>query len=253
MEPVITALLFATIAGLSTGIGGVIAYFLKDTKLTILSVLMGFAAGVMIYISFAKLLRQSIAGIGFLKANIFFFGGIGVIFLIDKFVPHTHLDTRPDSCEDAVDRQRLMQCGVLTAVGIAIHNFPEGIAVFSASLKSLSLGLPVMIAIALHNIPEGISVSVPIYYATGDEKKAFGYSLFSGLVEPLGAVLAYIVLFKFLSPQILGATLATVAGIMVFISFDELIPVSKEYGSEHLSNLGLFLGMVLMAMSLYLL
>ena len=144
----------------------------------------------------------------------------------------------------------MARAGVLTAIGIAIHNFPEGIAVLMISLESISLGIPIALAIAVHNVPEGISVSVPIYYATGDKRKAFKYSFFSGVAEPLGAAVGFLVLMPFLTELVLNVVLAGVAGIMVFISFDELLPISKDYGNEHLSSMGLFSGMFIMMLSL---
>jgi ZIP family zinc transporter len=250
VEDTYIAFLFTTLAGLSTGIGGLIAYFIKKPKFSYLSFLLGFSAGVMIYVSFVELLGKSINEMGFLLANICFFGGIVGIYFVDKFIPHIHLDTKPDPFHKIKHRKKLMAAGVFTAIGIAIHNFPEGMAVLAVSLDSLALGLPIAFAIAVHNIPEGIAVSVPIYYATGNRKKAFVYSFLSGVAEPAGATIGYLLLLPFLTPMVLYATLAVVAGIMVFICFDELLPISKEYGSEHLSTFGLFLGMVVMMLSL---
>ncbi len=251
---VANAFILTLLAGLATTIGAGAGYFLRKPNFSYLSVLLGFSAGVMIYVSFMELLRTSILEIGFLRANIGFFAGIGVIYLLDKVLPHAHIDTKPDKFhEDEFENERLMNAGVLTALGLALHNFPEGMAVFAVSLESLSLGLPIAIAIAVHNIPEGIAVSVPIFYATGDSKKAFFYSFFSGIAEPVGAVIGFLLLLPFLTTMVLHLTLAIVAGIMIFISFDELLPISKDYGNEHLSTLGLFSGMLVMMISLVLL
>ena len=252
--PTAYAFALTIMAGLSTGIGSTIAYFIREPKLTYLSYLMGFSAGVMIFVSFVELLGTSIDVMGLLPASIAFFGGIVGIYVIDKFIPHVHMDTHPDSFHESVEnRDELAQAGVLTAVGIALHNFPEGIAVLSVSLESISLGIPIALAIAVHNIPEGIAVSVPIYYATGDEKKAFGYSFFSGVAEPIGATIGFLLLMPFMNEFILHVILAAVGGVMVFISFDELLPISKDYGNEHLSSMGLFSGMFVMMLSLALL
>lgn len=248
------AFLYTVLAGLSTTIGGLIAYFIKKPKFSYLSFLLGFSAGAMIYVSFVELLSRSINKVGFPSANIAFFGGIAGIYLVDKFVPHIHIDTKLDPhYKIPKHHKKLIGAGLLTAVGIAIHNFPEGMAVFAVSLESLALGLPIAFAIATHNIPEGIAVSVPIYYATGNRRKAFVYSCLSGITEPVGAFIGYLLLLPFLTPTVLYATLAVVAGIMVFICFDELLPISREYGNEHLSTLGLFFGMVVMMLSLALL
>lgn len=251
IENVYVAFLFTILAGLSTAIGSSIAFFIKKPKFSYLSFLMGFSAGVMIYVSFVELLSRSIQEVGFNLANLGFFGGIAVIYLVDELIPHVHMDTKIDSHHEAVeDPKRLMEAGVLTAVGIAIHNFPEGLSVLTISLQSISVGASVALAIAVHNIPEGIAVSIPIYYATGDRKRAFLYSVFSGVAEPLGAAFGFFILFPFLTQTVLSTTLAVVAGIMVFICFDELLPIAREYGNEHLSTLGLFFGMIVMTLSL---
>ena len=152
-----------------------------------------------------------------------------------------------------------MRMGIFTALAITIHNFPEGLVTFLAALEDPSLGIAIAIAIALHNIPEGISVSVPIYYATGSRKKAFIYSALSGLAEPLGAIIAYGLLVFFLGgdeggipSQVMGILFGGVAGIMVYISLDELLPTSQAYGKGHDSLIGLISGMLVMALSLLL-
>ena len=140
--------------------------------------------------------------------------------------------------------------GTLTALAIAIHNFPEGLATFTAAIKDPSLGIAIAVAIAIHNIPEGIAVSVPVYFATGNRKKAFVLSFLSGLSEPLGAIIGYSILAFFFNDAIFGVLFASVAGIMVFISLDELLPTAREYGDPHLSIYGVIAGMMVMAVSL---
>jgi ZIP family zinc transporter len=149
--------------------------------------------------------------------------------------------------------------GLFTALAIAIHNFPEGLATFLAALQDPAVGIAIAVAIALHNIPEGISVSVPIFYATGNRKKAFVYSLLSGLSEPLGAGIAYVLLRLVMGsgtnvfpPQVMGVLFSGVAGIMVYIGLDELLPTSRAYGRGHDSIIGLVSGMLVMALSLLL-
>lgn len=248
MENVTVAFILTTFAGLSTGIGSLIAFFIPNPKLTYLSILLGFAAGAMLYISFVELLSTSIENVGFLVANIAFFLGMVVIYFLDRTIQHVHLDTLPDSRQ-----KRLQKAGIFTAIGIAMHNFPEGMAVMATSLSSPYLGMSVAVAIAIHNIPEGIAVSVPIYYATQDRKKAFAYSFISGLFEPVGAAFGYFLIFQFLTATLLGIILAFVGGIMVFICFDELLPIAIKYGDEHLMLSGLLSGMAVMALSLYIL
>jgi ZIP family zinc transporter len=150
------------------------------------------------------------------------------------------------------EEKHLSRMGFFTALAIAIHNFPEGLATFTAALKDLSLGVPIAVAIAIHNIPEGIAVSIPIFYGTGDRKKAFVYSFLSGLAEPVGAAVGYLLLRSFFSETIFGVLFAAVAGIMVFISLDELLPAAREYGESHLAVYGLIAGMIVMAVSLLL-
>ena len=252
-------------AGLATGIGSAIAFFAHHTNKRLLSFSLGLSGGVMIYVSFAELLRESQAaltaawgerlGSGISVAA--FFGGILVIGIIDRLVPsfeNPH-EARPvEQMEHHPQKnRRLMRMGLLTALAIAIHNFPEGIATFTTALEDQTLGIAIAVAVAIHNIPEGIAVSIPIYYATGDRFKAFRLSLLSGLAEPVGALLAWLVLMPFMSPTLMGCILAGVAGIMVFISIDELLPAAREYGEAHISIYGVVAGMALMAVSLIML
>ncbi len=256
------AFILTLIAGLSTGIGGLFVLIFRKTNPKLISVALGFSAGVMIYVSFVEILAEArlylTSSLGETQGQwvtIFaFFFGIMLIALIDKFVPepeNPHESRKIEEANFCVNGSNgLMKTGIMTAVAIAIHNFPEGIASFISAVNKPSLGITVAIAIAIHNIPEGIAVSVPVYCATGSRKKAFNMSLLSGLAEPLGALLAYFVLMPFMNVTIFGILFAAVAGIMVFISFDELLPSAREYGEHHLSILGLIIGMFLMAVSL---
>ncbi len=279
MEVNSTSLLFAfgltLFAGLSTGIGSAIGFFSKRTNTKFLAVSLGFSAGVMIYISFVEIFfgaRHSI-----IEYLIFdklldplsaerisqwhtvagFFGGMLLIAVIDKLVPsfenpHEIRKVEDIFIPDNYKERKLMRMGMFTALVIAIHNFPEGIATFLAAAQSPEIGIPIAIAIAIHNIPEGIAVSVPVYYATGSRKKAFWYSFLSGLAEPVGAAIGYLILLPFMNKMVFGYMFACVAGIMVFISLDELLPSAREYGRPHLSIYGLIIGMVVMAISLLL-
>ncbi len=260
------AFLLTTLAGLSTGIGSTIAFFIRKPNTSYLSFLLGLSAGVMVYISFTELLGTAIDDVGFLKANIAFFVGIIFFAIIDILVPHSY---EAESAEDhrlgifgmkqgesisAGSASSLKRGGIFIALGIAIHNFPEGMVTFaSAATGDVSLGVMVAVAVALHNIPEGIAVSVPILYSTGSRKKAFFYSFLSGLAEPVGAIIGYLLLMPFLTPDILSMTLAFVAGIMIYISLDEILPMAHRYGREHLVIMGVVVGMAIMALSLVLL
>jgi ZIP family zinc transporter len=249
-------------AGLATGIGSIMALFAKRTNIKFLSISLGFSAGVMIYVSFVEIFVKSeeslveAVGTGLSSwINVLaFFGGIGMIALIDFLVPSGENPHEMRDVEDMKVRdQKLMRVGVFTALAIAIHNFPEGLATFLSAIKDPSLGIPIAVAIAIHNIPEGIAVAVPIYHATGNKKKAFGYSFLSGIAEPVGALLGFTLLRVFFNDLIFGIVFSGVAGIMVYISLDELLPSAEKYGEHHLSIIGLVAGMSVMALSLLIL
>ena len=196
-----------------------------------------------------------------------FFGGMGIIALIDKLIPSyenpheirrvEEIDSRPSELDK---KNKLMRMGIFTSLAIGIHNFPEGLATFLAALQNPRLGAAIAVAVALHNIPEGISVSVPIFYATGNRGKAFCYSVLSGLAEPVGAVIAYVALRVFaggeegvIPPQVMGILFGGVAGIMVYISLDELLPTARQFGKSHEVIAGITAGIAIMAGSLLLL
>ncbi len=277
MGNIIFAFGLTMIAGLSTGIGSLIAFFAKKTNKKFLSVSLGFSAGVMIYVSmieiFTKaqdaLMAEMGAKMGAVYTVLAFFGGMFLIALIDKLIPSAENPHEPKNvladcegcgdCEICVKEQKakqqkeqLMRLGLFTALAIGIHNFPEGMATFVSAFQDPSVAIPVVAAIAIHNIPEGIAVSVPIYQATGSRKRAFLYSFMSGLAEPIGALIGWLVLIPIMSDMVYGIIFAGVAGIMVFISVDELLPAAREYGEHHLSIYGMIGGMIVMAVSLLL-
>lgn len=272
-------------AGLATGIGGLIAFFAKRTKTTFLAFSLGFSAGVMIFISFTEILTEAghlmqlsydhdtAAWLTFFS----FIAGIGLSAAIDKILPsegnphelkrveQMHPEVRdPDKPEcqgRRVQRRigrgvrdcKLMRLGVFTAVAIGIHNFPEGIATFMSAMSDVAVGISIALAVAIHNIPEGIAVSVPVYYATGSRRKALTWSVLSGFSEPIGALAGYFILTLFKTDVSLGYVFAMVAGIMVYISFDELLPAAHKYGKHHVAIYGLVSGMIVIGLSLILL
>lgn len=263
MDGPLFPLLLTALAGLSTGIGSCIAFFAKRTNKKFLSVSLGFSAGVMIYVSMVEILGEARTTLSAQLGERFgswvtvasFFGGMLVIALIDKLIPegeNPHEVKSLETGEDHSQDHKFLRMGLVTALAIGIHNFPEGMATFVSALQDPSIALPIVAAIAIHNIPEGIAVSVPIYQATGSRKKAFLYSFLSGLSEPVGALIGWLVLMPIMNPVVFGVIFAGVAGIMVFISFDELLPSAREYGEHHLSIYGLISGMVVMAISLLL-
>jgi ZIP family zinc transporter len=257
------ALLLTALAGCFTAIGGGIAWLIGKPRDWQLALILGFSAGVMIYVSFMELLPAAIDKGGYFVGYLAFFAGIIFIAILDIVIPHEYKEehtiyTHEDGSEKRRFRHRLrenrrslmMRAGILTALGITIHNIPEGLAVFSSAVAgNTTLGILVAVAIALHNIPEGIIVFIPISEATGQPKRAFLTSLFSGLAEPVGALLGYAILAPFLSVVVLAGLLAFAAGIMIYISLDELLPASREYGSAHLTMVGIALGMLIMAAS----
>lgn len=263
MNNVLFAFGLTLFAGLCTGIGSALAFFTKKTNTKFLSISLGFSAGVMIYVSmieiFFKAKASLVAELG-VKGGSWatvgaFFGGMFIIALIDKLIPSGENPHEVHSVEDIENKtsdSKLLRMGIFTALAVGIHNFPEGLATFISALQQPSIAIPIAVAIAIHNIPEGIAVSVPVYYATGDRKKAFFYSFLSGLSEPIGALIGYLVLMPFINDFVFGIIFAGVAGIMVFISLDELLPSAQKYGEHHLSIYGLVAGMVVMAVSLLL-
>ncbi|WP_153109557.1 zinc transporter ZupT [Propionivibrio limicola] len=289
---VLFALGVTLFAGMATGVGSIIAFTAKRTNYRFLSVATGFSAGVMLYVSFVEIFFKGLTALTERYGEYWghwvnagsFFGGMLIIGLIDNLIPaaenphetRTENETQPlhtpfstaasesPSTQALNDvhghhHQKLMRMGLFTALAIGIHNFPEGLATFLATLHDPGLGIAIAIAIALHNIPEGISVSVPIFYATGDRKRAFFYSFLSGIAEPIGAGIAYLIILVLFGgdegvvPQeLMGILFGGVAGIMVYISLDELLPTSRAYGKGHDSLFGLVAGMAVMALSLLL-
>ena len=284
MPEVWVALGLTGLAGLATGIGSVIAFMATRTNYRFLSVATGFSAGVMLYVSFVEILplgaESLVARFGHYGGHwanaASFFAGMVLIALIDYLVPAaenphetpSESQTRPlhdpdalpgSHRHDAIANRKLLRMGLFVALAIGIHNFPEGLATFLVALQDPSLGVAIAVAIALHNIPEGISVSVPIFYATGRRGTAFCYSVLSGLAEPVGALIAYGAMRFVVSgprgvlpPELMGVLFGAVAGIMVYISLDELLPTSRAYSRGHDSQYGLVAGMLVMALSLLL-
>ncbi len=261
MNPVLFALGLTVFAGLATGVGSALAFLSKKFNPKFLAGALGFSAGVMIYVSFIEIFvkaRDSLSSYygdtkGYWVTTIAFFCGIALIAVIDKLIPsfeNPHEIKNIDQVPDEASEKRLLRMGMFSALAIAIHNFPEGLATFMSALTDPTLGISIAIAIAIHNIPEGVAVSAPIYYATKSRKKAFWLSFASGLAEPVGALLGYFILRNVFNESTFGIIFAGVAGIMVYISLDELLPTAEEYGEHHIAIGGLIAGMVVMSISL---
>lgn len=271
-DNILFALGLTMFAGLATGIGSIMAFFSKKFNPKFLSAALGFSAGVMIYVSLIEIFAKAKTSLsllygnkaGYIYTTFAFFCGIAVIAIIDKLVPsyenpheiknissETELILENTS-DFSSDKRKLLRMGLFSALAIGIHNFPEGLATFIAALQEPALGISIAAAIAIHNIPEGIAVSVPIYYATRSRRKAFTFSFLSGLAEPVGALAGYFLLRSFFNEGAFGLIFASVAGIMVYISLDELLPTAEEYGEHHIAITGLISGMLVMALSLVL-
>lgn len=273
-ENVLFAFGLTLFAGAATGLGSLMSFFSKKFSPKFLALSLGFSAGVMIYVSLIEIFvkaKDSLVSFygerqGYWYTVIAFFIGIAVIALIDKVIPsyenpHEMKNLSKDAAridkgkgsKDAPQNAALLRMGLFSALAIAIHNFPEGLATFMAAINDPTLGVSIALAIAIHNIPEGIAVSVPVYYSTRSRKKAFWLSFLSGLSEPVGALIGYFILRSFVSDAAFGMIFASVAGIMVYISLDELLPTAEEYGEHHIAIGGLIAGMGVMAVSLLLL
>ncbi|QEN08869.1 zinc transporter ZupT [Oceanispirochaeta crateris] len=264
-ENLIFALGLTVFAGLATGIGSLMSFFSKEFNPKFLAGSLGFSAGVMIYVSLIEIFVKARAALeafygirqGYIITTLSFFAGVAVIAVIDKLIPSyenpheiSHLSL--DIPEKASNDKKLMRMGLFSALAIGIHNFPEGLATFMAGLSDPTLGVSIAVAIAIHNIPEGIAVSAPIYYATKSKSKAFWLSFVSGLAEPVGALIGFFLLRNVFNDATFGIIFASVAGIMVYISLDELLPTAEEYGEHHIAIGGLIAGMAVMAISLLL-
>ena len=278
MNGVLGALLLTLIAGAATGIGGALVLFKKKLSSNFLAGALGVSAGVMIFISLTELFPEAqaeIASIGSLKYGeslvlLAFFAGMGIITLIDFLIPEYEnpheasglsLDAKTAAVgvlEQTGNEKALQRLGIMSALAIAVHNFPEGIASFIGALNDPQMGAGITFAIAIHNIPEGIAVAIPIYYATKSKGKALLYATLSGLSEVLGALLCLAVTALF-GVEITGGgpvfplILAAVAGIMIYISLDELLPTAEKYGKHHIAIAGVVGGMAIMGVSLLLL
>lgn len=248
----VSALILTTLAGLSTTFGSLLSLLYKKPGPVYMAFTLGFSSGVMVLISFTEMLSEGIHTLGFNYAILAFFAGLVLMFGVDVAFSHKYIieEYYSDQYTSHNQNKRLIKTSILVAIGIAIHNFPEGIATFAVSLNNLKIGLAMAFAIAIHNIPEGIAVSVPVYAATKSRKKAFFWSFLSGVSEPIGAICAAAILMPFINDTTLHWTLCLVAGFMVYIALDELLPASHKYGLEHTSILGVILGMAVMALSL---
>ncbi len=252
-DPTFRALILSLLAGMSTLLGALVVFVRKNNSEKLVTISLGFAAGVMLSVSFTDLypnaqgLLNASGGktIGVLLSVVFLVAGILMAALLDKLVPHQEFD----EATGEAPHNNLFRVGFVSTLAIGLHNFPEGIATFMAGYDNATLGISIAVAIALHNIPEGISVAMPIYYSTGSKRKAFKYTFLSGVAEPVGALLAFLVLRPFINDLVLGAIFAIVAGIMVYIAIEELIPSSRQYGYDRQALIATFAGICMMLLT----
>ena len=248
----VPAMLMTLVAGLTTAVGGAIAFMVKKDNLKVLSVGLGFSAGVMIFLSLTDIIPEAseLLAVNFPNVHewmVFagFILGIIVAILIDYFLPD-HVDPDELANPDAPcnHHHKIKRAGLLTAIAICVHNFPEGMATFLTTTQNLTLGISVGLAIAIHNIPEGFAIALPIYHVTGKKRYAMLYASLSGISEPIGALIGMLLFTLFLPQVLVGILLAAVAGIMIYLSFDTLLPLSREYGNWHLSMIGIMTGIL---------
>ncbi|XP_024399666.1 zinc transporter ZTP29 isoform X1 [Physcomitrium patens] len=267
------ALLLTMVGGLSTALGGLVVVLQPTPNLKRLGILQGLAAGLMFSISFNDLMHNAINAIGFPRAHLWFFGGVLMFAGVVTLIPEPSLTPQQNAAMDAAGkgkgikqgkdvekphlmrqrRKQVLMSGIVTAVGIGLHNFPEGIAVFLGSIKGLRVGISLACAIALHNIPEGVAVALPVYFATESKWKAFQLAAFSGLAEPLGVIIVATLFPQSMPHHILEGLLAGVGGIMAFLTLHEMVPLALEYAGRRQAIASVFIGMALMSVSLYLL
>lgn len=250
-----------TAAGLATGFGSLLVFASKAPNARLLAFGLAFAGGAMVFVSLSEILNKSVFAftatygvrLGFTYGTFAFLAGVMLIVLIDRLVPNPHERLEAD---DPFFREHntayIKRVGLLTAVAITAHNFPEGLATFFATLENPGVGLPLAFAIAIHNIPEGIAIAVPVYYATSNKTYAFVACLLSGLAEPVGAIIGYVLLRPYLSDAVFGSVFGIIAGVMVFLALDELLPAAKRYAKGHETVYGLVSGMGVLAVSLVL-
>lgn len=263
---VILSFALTLIVGLSMGVGSLLSFFVKETNKRFLALALSFSAGIMIYVSFMailpegiELLQSAIGEVGHYIALVGFFGGMFITAIMEKLVHkyagdyHDHHGGHEHNHNHHAHKsegEHLSKLGLMSAIAIAIHNLPEGLAIFTAGLKDITLALPIAAAVIIHNIPLSIAISVPIYYSSGSKKKAFVYSLLVGLCQPLGAIIGYMLFSRFFNDTVFGFLFSIVAGIMIFVSLDELLPASQKYEDHHFSVYGAIAGMIIMAISL---
>ncbi|ONK79044.1 uncharacterized protein A4U43_C01F2290 [Asparagus officinalis] len=265
MDPqILVALGLSLVGGLSTSIGALFVVLTHTPNLKLLGLLQGFAAGLMLSMSFLDLTHNALNSVGFLKGNLWFCAGVISFAIVVTFIPEPSLVPRTDVGNKKDDdddgsgkaimkkhRRQVLFSGIITAVGISLHNFPKGVAVFLGSMKGLRVGINLALAIALHNIPEGVAIALPVHFATQSKWQAFKLASLSGFAEPLGVIIVAYLFPTGLSPEILEGLLGAVGGVMAFLALHEMLPVAIDYAGQKQAVKAVFVGMAFMSASLY--
>lgn len=256
--PVLMGFAICTAAAMCTTLGGFAIFRATKDNARLLAYGLAFAGGAMVYVSFVEIYMKSLMAFSevlpdkqaYTYATLSFFAGVLMIAMIDRLIPNPHNDlVKPG---EAIDKAKLGRLGLMAAIAITVHNFPEGMATFFATMEDPVVGSSLAFAIAVHNIPEGVSIAIPVYYATQNKKLTFLACFLSGMAEPVGALIGYLVLSQFLTPFVFGGVFGVIAGAMVFLSLDELLPMAKRYATGHDAVYGMVIGMAVMAISLIL-
>ncbi|WOL17507.1 hypothetical protein Cni_G26300 [Canna indica] len=261
---VLVAVALSLVGGFSTSIGGLLVVLNHAPDLKMLGILQGFAAGLMLSISFFDLAHNALNTLGFFKGNIWFFVGALFFASVINIIPEPSFVSRSEKTdadgaasgdgstkEISEHQHQILFSGIITAVGISLHNFPEGMAVFLGSIKGLRVGINLALAIALHNIPEGVAVALPVYFATQSKWQAFKLATISGFAEPLGVIFVAYLFPRSLNPEILEGLLGSVGGVMAFLTLHEMLPLAFEYAGHKQAVQAVFVGMAFMSASLY--
>jgi len=255
LSPVMQAFIATMFTYLMTAAGAAMVFPFKSINKKALNAMLGFAAGVMIAASFWSLLAPAIqmvedsGGIAWIPAAVGFISGGFFLWIIDKILPHLHLNMKR---EDAEGISTSWQRSILLVLAITLHNFPEGLAVgvafgaVAAGLPSATIGGAVALAvgIGIQNFPEGAAVSVPLRREKLSRWKSFVYGQFSGLVEPAAGVIGAIAVV-YMRP-LLPYALSFAAGAMIYVVVEELIPESQFGDEVDLSTIGAMMGFAVM-------
>jgi len=230
-------LIIVVISVLGPVIGSLIGVIRKPSERFMFNML-AFAGGVMLAISFLELIPESIALSSIWIAIFGVVVGSGLMFAVDKAIPHIH----PELCGQEHGRN-LKKTAAYLLIGIFLHNFPEGMAIAIGAVSDIKVSLVIALAIAIHNIPEGITTSAPYFHCTKKRLKSFLISSSTAIPLLVGFLLASW-LYQYISLQLVGFIIGATAGLMIYITADEIIPSSCCKLSTHTTIFSLILGIL---------